>query len=391
MENKNLLITHAYHFISEAIIIFLLLLPATFHHYEGIPYWIYLVIISCICILFSLYAKFDWNHVPYIVTVPIIVLLFHIVGLPLLLSIILALLLTWRYIAIRSEMHIKRENFYLITTIILGTVLAIFIRDSQALMFVFIQLILVVIGNIISHTAVIKKIDQKAFNRSFWYRFLGILSFASLSFYLLTDVIRNAFLEGYLYITNGLISGLSNMLGFLPDIKLEDFVDYGAEDSPAIGELENPVYQKSISEIPLVAMIYFGLTALAIGLGVFLIIRYFRTRFNFKKEVQEEKNLYQKSEEKLARVKTQKRKYRKQFKKIDHPVRKVIYQFEHYAAKHQKGRKHFETIEEWLRRIGYNANLEVYQKVRYGDIDVSDKEVELLLVEVGNMEVKLKN
>ncbi|MFD2045116.1 hypothetical protein ACFSTA_15640 [Ornithinibacillus salinisoli] len=390
MENKHLLITHAYHFISEAIIIFLLLFPATYHHYEGIPYWVYLAVICCICIPFSLFAKLDWNHAPYIVTIPIIVLLLSIVGFPLHLSVVFAFLLTWRYIAIRSEMHVKRENFYLILTIVLGTGLVVLIKDTQVLMFVFVQLILVVIGNISSHVAVIKKTDQKAFNRSFWYRFLGIIFLVSLSFFLLSDVIRNAFLKGYLLFTSGLTSGLSNILEPLPDVNLYDFVDYGTEEEQ-ISELENPEFKKSISNIPVVAMIYFGLTAIAIGFGAFFILRFFRTRFKFKKETHEDNNIYQKSEEKLVHVKSQKRKYRKKLKRIQHPARKVIYRFEHQAGKFQKGRKPFETIEEWLQRIGFDVNLEVYQKVRYGDIDVSDKEVEQLLVEVTNMEVKFKD
>lgn len=48
-------------------------------------------------------------------------------------------------------------------------------------------------------------------------------------------------------------------------------------------------------------------------------------------------------------------------------VRKIIYQFEGKANKVKLGRIPYETLEEWLNRLGVSSYFNIYQMVRYGE------------------------
>src|SRR5690625_2748588 len=98
MKNKHSNITYAYHFMSEAIIIFMIFLPIMYYHYQFVLYWTFLAVIIGICLLFSIYSKFTTKFSIYMLTVPALTGLFYVVGFPIELSIIFPVLMTWRYL-----------------------------------------------------------------------------------------------------------------------------------------------------------------------------------------------------------------------------------------------------------------------------------------------------
>jgi hypothetical protein len=58
-------------------------------------------------------------------------------------------------------------------------------------------------------------------------------------------------------------------------------------------------------------------------------------------------------------------------------MRKEIFKFEKYAHKLNNGRYPFETLEEWLKRIGLNENeqiISLYEKIRYGQESSTNEE-----------------
>lgn len=64
------------------------------------------------------------------------------------------------------------------------------------------------------------------------------------------------------------------------------------------------------------------------------------------------------------------------FRKPDHPIRKLLYQFEVRLTKRGFGRQPHETIENWFTRLQLSDyNIQIYQKVRYGGEEVSEEEV----------------
>jgi hypothetical protein len=78
------------------------------------------------------------------------------------------------------------------------------------------------------------------------------------------------------------------------------------------------------------------------------------------------------------------------FKKPDHPVRRLVYDFEKRLAKTKFHRRKSETVENWLQRIGAASDLKIYQHVRYGMKTVDETEIELLKEELKSLEEKLK-
>lgn len=73
-----------------------------------------------------------------------------------------------------------------------------------------------------------------------------------------------------------------------------------------------------------------------------------------------------------------------------HPARKAVLHFEEFAKKQGLGRHSSETIEEWLTRIEVNTDIGIYQRVRYGDMEISEEELQQLKDELTEMETRLK-
>lgn len=73
-------------------------------------------------------------------------------------------------------------------------------------------------------------------------------------------------------------------------------------------------------------------------------------------------------------------------------VRKHVFQLERYADRHKKGRESFETWQEWLSRIGINeTSLGVYEKVRYGEVEISEKELQAFEQDIRETKKQMKD
>src|SRR5699024_2743369 len=109
------------------------------------------------------------------------------------------------------------------------------------------------------------------------------------------------------------------------------------------------------------------------------------------KEEQQESDSYSSAELDIDPSASNFSKWRKKlFQKPVHPVRKMVYQFERTAAKYKMGRRQFETVEDWMERIGLEADFTVYEKVRYGKVEVSESEAIQLKEEIRKIEKALK-
>src|SRR5690625_7470472 len=82
---------------------------------------------------------------------------------------------------------------------------------------------------------------------------------------------------------------------------------------------------------------------------------------------------------------------RNQLKKPKHPIRRYVLKLEKKTMPHDYGRKPHETIEEWLKRIDIDTNLEIYQKVRYGKEEVTEQEAATLKAELRKIESSLRS
>ncbi|WP_088053059.1 hypothetical protein [Virgibacillus dakarensis] len=390
MQNKHPIITYAYHFMSEAIILFLISLPILFYHYEWVPYGLYAVLVAGICTLFSIYTKFFKGYLPYIVTAPVLVIVFIVSGFPIIIGVVLPGMLTWRYINIRSETILARENTYIRITLILGTGLMLLINDFQIIIYTFLQFLLLIVGYICSHLTVIKKEERKRFDRKLWLLITGIFTAGTVIIFTLFDTGRYVFLkigEGLSYIATIVVSKLAFLFQNLDfdNVQLPD------ESSP-IGQQENKLKQmeqvKPSFMEKILPFIYWGLVIVTLAFVIFLMIRFLKKQFVVREQFgTSEAVIYGELDQDERKKRSILSKlFGGYFQKPDHPVRKMVYQFEQKAAKSGYGRNAYETIEDWFRRIGINADLAVYQKVRYGGDEVNEAEITDLKRQLGEME-----
>ena len=153
MHLKTKTIQTGYHFFGEGIILFLLLFPFFYYAAQPVPYWSYLIHISIISVLYSILTLYSSRFIWYIIAAPLFFLSgFTLFSLPVIISGIIAVVLTWRYINLRKELFIDKEGAYLQWTTILVLVLVIFYQDATAIIYLLIQFFIVILGFITVQT-----------------------------------------------------------------------------------------------------------------------------------------------------------------------------------------------------------------------------------------------
>ncbi|MBS3682112.1 hypothetical protein KGF86_18125 [Ornithinibacillus massiliensis] len=384
MQHNHPLIAYAYHFMCEAILIFMIFLPVLYHRYFFVPYWSYLGIITLICLLFTLLTWKKANRVIYFLMVPIVFIAFYLLDYPFLISIFFSVLLVWSYVFIRMQQVVKRESLYILLTVIATIYVSIFVHDSEMMIYPFLQFVLLFLGYISSHLVHVGKNDRKDIDRKIPFYFLCLLAGgAVLSFvaYPALSYMTVAIWTGIINLVGGTILGFSNLLSFW-QVEKRGWPEQSSEEAKLNAEFENrlPEYNV-IEEIT-------GLVVLAVGL-LLIIVLVLVIVMILKNQVKKrlEKSLVdlrkpqspiqihrEESQEESIRISLFNRK-----KPLpDNPIRKMVLQFEKKAVKYNKGREPYETVEDWFHRVGIDANFNIYQRVRYGNQQVNEEDQQIL-------------
>ena len=352
------------------------------------------MIILISCIVFSLLSKRTANYWAYLLMAIPLFIAFYLLHYPLIVNVAFTFFLVWRYIDIRSRsmVDLNRENGYIILTIILTTIGVLIVRDGEIIIYASMQVIGLIFGNIYSHLAVIKREDRRRFDIKTTFYIIIPLFIGTV---LLLPLFQSGkFLlfklwDGFRYAVFIIASLVGNIIRLFEQDRSWSSITTEESGPP----LEDPIYQKtettSIIEI-LAPYALIGAGVVISGLIIFFAIKAYK---KVKKPLRqlESSNLvtYSHVDDMITRqnfLSTLKRRYTKP----QDPIRRIVFDFERKAIRLEKGRKPFETIEEWLRRIGYNANLEIYQKARYGEEEVSNKEVNELKIELKKLESSLQ-
>lgn len=395
MQINHLNISYAYHFLCESLIIFLIALPIMHYHYFWVPYWSYLIVTAFACIVFTLMTRFVSDYIWYLAVAPVLFILFYVLDYPLVIAIIFPCLLVWRYIDIRKEEIISRENKYILFTLILTALVLLIVRDSIVMLYPFLQFIILITGYIGSNLAVVKKEDRKQFDIKLSFYFFGILVASAGIFYLLFSFFRMSFLkvwDGILWIITGGLNVFSYILSFITIEKK----GWSKQETNSSGQGDNEFFNKLEQFNIIDAMTSYWVVALGIlflAIVLFFIITLSKKRFRGSIEELEEsvESVSYSSPSDLPKQSdySKLKGFNNLFKKSKHPIRKMVYQFERKTANTKKGRKKAETLEEWIERNGWNVDLNSYQKVRYGGKNISDQEVEHLKSQLKEVELGL--
>ncbi|WP_164215109.1 hypothetical protein [Virgibacillus sp. YIM 98842] len=391
MRNNHPILTYAYHFISETIILFLLFLPFLHHRFMWVPYGSYIIIAIVVCIIFSIIARYTLSYLWYIFTAPFLFIAFFVLDYPLILSIIFTGAFVWRYINIRNEEAISRENNYIIIALGLMAINSILIQDTRIIIYPLLLFAIVILGYIASHLAVVHKRERKQLDSKLPVYFIGLLAGGAGLFFLLYEGIRFVIVfafHGILDVISGMIASFAQLFSFAEpeEIKPGELEEGVAGENPAENwsQLEGPSFIEIVAPYVVIAV-----SLLFLALLIFWV---WKNRYNrFNKEEQQEYDAYTSAELKIDKSASIISRWRKKLsQKPAHPVRKMVYQFERTAAKYKMGRKQFETVEDWMERIGLEADFTIYERVRYGNADVGENEANQLKKEIWKIEKALK-
>lgn len=379
MQRNFMTITYAYHFIAEAIIILFLSIPIFHYYYDAIPYLSYSVIVSILTCIYVILLHRVTSYIPYVIVTPLLGGVFYILSYPLWISIVFAVLLTNSAISLRREHKLENEGFYLRIILIASIIIPLFIHDASFVIFVVITLLLLIIGNILRNMTVLPKEERRS--RSTWFltSVLGVIAVAITAIYVSFNWVRVA--VGFVWgmITTALAqigSFLVYVLSLIPIPEPED-----AEEEELVsdmGEAPPEFYDDSETLIDHVfTWIFIAISVIAAYFIIRFIIRLTKQSFN-RKVFTEEHVSY----ERIDNIEKEKRSWRDRLKGLfpqpkDH-VRKRMFQFEKAMSQTDDGRKRDETIEEWIRRMDWKIDFNVYQRVRYGTFEGTKEEAEQL-------------
>jgi len=395
MSKKHLNITYAYHFMSEAIIIFLFAIPILYLHYRWIPYWSYLFTVVLLSVLFSIMAKHLTNYSIYIIVGLLLIPIFYFLNYPLIVNLLFSGLLIWRYINVRSRsmIDLNRENGYIILSIILATLGVIIVRDSEIVIYASALVILLIFGNIFSHLAVISQEDRRRFDKKSIVYIIGPIVLGTvffIPFFQSGKMVLLKLWDGFRYLVYILASTLGRILQlFEQDRGWDDIAGIEGSSPPS----EDPIYQqfeeKSLVEI-IAPYAIIGIGLIIAIILVFLAIKLSKKVFKPLPEIPATNLVtYTALSDDESKSQGIFNNFKNRFRKPREPIRRHVFDFEKKMRQFEYGRKPYETIEEWLKRIGFTTNLEIYQKVRYGEEEVSHQEAETFKAELKRLESSL--
>lgn len=400
MPKKNANINIAYHFMAEAIIIFLFAIPFMSGEYQWVPYWSYLGLALGLCILYTIYSIYNTSYLLYIITAPLYMGIFFLAGYPFLLAIVFPILFAYRYIFLRKDTLLKRETIYLNVAIPLAILLLIWIKDPEIVVYAFLLLTLLLSGNIYSHLYHLKKKDRHIIGKNLWMTFggfTGVLAVCMLLLFYFRDVFNKVWyalmeIPGYLGGKVGMLIG-----HLFPDPKPPESMNddamndlLGSESQTGKltdllpDEANTPFFEKYAH------LIYLVIGVIILIIVIVMAISYLRNRFK-PIAVSEQTDTTTYSSLNIEKE-PKKSFFSRLFKAPNNKIRKLIYQFERDAEKVNAGRYSYETLDTWMKRLGFQMDLSAYKKIRYGNNEeVDDEEAQTLKEQLQTMRNNLKN
>lgn len=415
---KHIHITHFYQFLAEAIIIFLLINPFTYGYYATSHYLGYILIAIIVGACFYLLEKYNRSIGYFLLILPLSALLFYVFEFPIGLVILFPLVFLWRFGGIRSyknpaqeEIHLhmldqqyNREMFYLHATIIIGVFDAVYTGQIFVMYYVFLQFMILLAGNLLSHVLLLKKEERKKINFNTFFSIPILMIIGAVIVFFVFDPFRqlvNQMWLGFQSLAISALGGLAWLIGFiLPDIErpsmTEEQKDFMIEQqqqdndpNPFAGIEDEP----GIDELTMVIVV----TSILIAIVIFFIVRHFKNKRE-QLTVEADHTVTYHTLDRKEKEKTGffQRIFSRSARKPTHLVRELVYRFERQAVQNELGRHPFESIDEWVNRLQVDVNTEIYEKVRYGNLEVNQEEIaqlesQLKAIDLKEIKVMLDN
>lgn len=379
----------SYHFMGEMLILFLILYPLFYYNLEAIPFYAYLGILLLALICFLFLTKLTDTMALFMLMAPVIFIINVWLKFGLFISMMIALVFVWRFIVLYREVYLEYEMNLFQITLVLALIEVILFKDNLFIIILLMQLFLLTFGFFSANYRQVEKqihSNMKAFIVKVILVFSGLL----LVFWSVGSIVLRFFWDSILMplwqlATTIFISIFVGIMYLLEKIPLPEPQDQNMEADETFenGNMTNHNLEGTSTAEYNETYAYIIIASLALIALIWIFIKYRKSSFK-KKEKETTSNLTTSTDtiDSVPKASLGTRLKARFFNQPKHPVRKLIYRFEHDTAKLKEERRSDETIQEWFTRIGAQIDYHVYEQVRYGEMDVTQadkKELEKAL------------
>nr|WP_259545876.1 hypothetical protein [Heyndrickxia oleronia] len=393
-------------FISEAILLAILLFPVRLNNHVFTISWTLLIImIGSLVFTFILTAgnKQRVQKLYYIISIPIMIIASLITGIPLWGIIIMVIFSQWRLYKLLPEdfddEYFDNRNGLLLITILVGVAMygigisLKFVQNDTLLLLILFQLFLLSYGTFIKNYLQVKyKKAPQIFLIAIFVLLIPIV--AAIVLTLISGPIRIGLLSLISFIFKGLMVVLGPFLSVFFNF-FKDRVNTGVDKIAAENQSEEtPEQGKSfIERIEPDGSNFYIIIFIAFAIFTIWAFIKFR-RFQMSNEERNDgkeltiTKLFEKDDNPSSEVLIN-----PNYSKSSHQIRKSVNDLERLALKKRLGRNTSESAREWFARIEINCTnkwIEIYERVRYGKEEISATDVELFLTEYKSIRSQLK-
>src|SRR5699024_8848896 len=173
----------------EALLIFMVLLPASFSYYSSSHYFAYVGTVFVVTFLYYILERLRKSNLFFMLATLLAIGLLYYFDFPIGLAILFPIGFLWRYLNIRHyerdiedmEPLIHREtinkaNLYIKIALFAAAIVIVYAEEFYVLWYVLILLIVLYAGYLLSHISSIRKQDREGANLKVFYLILLVYS-----------------------------------------------------------------------------------------------------------------------------------------------------------------------------------------------------------------------
>jgi hypothetical protein len=389
------LLSATYYFSLE-LLFGLIILYLFYTNKVGLPPVLLLLLLSLGgLILFSLLLikyneKGKWLY--FITVVPLLFFIGNQFELSKYVLVFIIVLVFWRGILLHRETGSYLAGTMLLITLPVGIISLIFASASNYPFISHIVIILIVQGFLVLLGEFLRKWgsihEDKSKHALFFGKLLGAICLIGVSVALLMKPLQFIFFKVlkthvlvFAYIMTPLLSGLQ--------ILQITRGERGSSEAEMSGQEELPFQYKERLYIPIEDIMYVIVVLLVI---VFLGYLFIKKKINLIPPLNTFSDAIEISTGRLGA--NRKSILPRRIKPPRDLIRREVFELERFAYKYNCGRHPYETIEEWLRRIGFadvEQVIKIYEKLRYGHQSYSSEEKTSFMLEISRMKQHIKD
>ena len=350
---------------------------------KEVPLQAYFLIIltSCFTFVFLLEKFKDTGKWLFLLLIlPSLLIVGNLLDFSFLLSLLISFLIFWRTLSNFYEQEKQNEGKWLLLTILLG-IFVLFMTKSSSVIIISLmisQIFFILVGRFVKQWLELDALETE--KRQFLIPFVTIILFIVISGLLFTAGM-NAIKWLFFFILKMVVAVLVFIA--MPFFNWAESQDWSVQiekvlnNEGDIGFDFSPLDKEQTETIiPFDPM---SIITILIILSIVFLFLYIYRRKKAKDRLLTIKNDSGFSDESSYLPETSPFfRIRKTLPPSDQ-IRKEIFNFERYARKHHFGREHFESLSDWMKRIGlsnFEAINSIYEKVRYGESVYTEKEAE---------------